>query len=120
MSRKERASDESSVIHVSEFFETCSTRDRAKRFYHRLLERLEAAPSWDEIVLSFRDVDFVAPSFLDETLLRLAEEHPELARRLVVTHHSEFTARRLRSILEHRNLSWTLQAQDTEGQYRLA
>lgn len=110
---------DSREVRVSEFFETCSTRERGKRFYPRLIERLEQAPSWGEILLSFEDVDFVSPSFLDETLLKLADDRPDLANRVVVTHLSGFTARRLRSILKHRQMSWTLEARDTEGEYRL-
>jgi len=107
------------VIRVADHYETCSTRDRARAFYPRLLKRLEDAPSWGEIVLSFEDVDFVSPSFLDETLVRLAEDHPELAKRVVIRRLSPFTARRLRSILEHRNLTWTLRQRETEGEYEV-
>lgn len=119
MPGKARNRADAREIRVSEFFKTCSTRERGKRFYPRLIERLEEGPSWGAIILSFEDVDFVSPSFLDETLLKLAEDRPELAKRVVVTHLSEFTARRLRSILNHRQLSWTLEARDTEGEYRL-
>lgn len=119
MPGKARETADSRKVRVSEFFETCSTRERGRRFYPRLLERLEEAPSWGEFLLSFADVGFVSPSFLDETLLKLADERPELAKRVIVTHLSEFTARRLRSILKHRQMSWTLGARDTEGEYRL-
>lgn len=119
MPGKARETADARRVRISEYFETCSTRERGKRFYPRLIKRLEQAPSWGEIVLSFEDVDFVSPSFLDETLLKLAEDRPELAKRVVVTHLSDFTARRLSSILKHRQLSWTLEARETEGEYRL-
>lgn len=117
--RQESASD-SRLIRVADYYDTCSTRDRAQTFYPDLLERLEDAPSWGEIVISFEDVSIVSPSFLDETLVRLAEDRPDVAKRVVIRRLSPFTARRLRSILEHRNLTWTLRQREEEGEYEVA
>lgn len=114
--RPESASDPR-LIRMADYYDTWSTRDRARAFYPDLLQRLEDAPSWGEIVISFEDVSFVSPSFLDETLVRLAKDRPDVAKRVVIRRLSPFTARRLRSILEHRNLTWTLRQREEEGEY---
>lgn len=119
MQPESRSKPDSRVVRVSEYYETCSTRDRARRFYPKLLKRLEDAPSWGEVHLTFHEVDLVSPSFLDELLVTLAEERPELAKRLVIEGLSPFAAKRLKAILGHRNLSWTLQPRETEGHYRI-
>lgn len=117
--RRQENPPDSRLIRLADYYDTCSTRDRARAFYPELLERLEDAPSWGEIVISFEDVSFVSPSFLDETLVRLAEDRPDVAKRVVIRRLSPFTARRLRSILEHRNLSWTLRQREEEGEYEV-
>lgn len=92
------------VIRVADWYETCSTRDRAKRFYPHLLARLDRAMRDEKVVLSFEGVDFVSPSFLDEIVVKLAKDRPSAARRLETRHVSPFVRKRLRSILKHRNL----------------
>lgn len=119
MAPSQRSDEVSREIRVGDHFDSCSTRDRARRFYPELLKRLEEAPSWGEVVLSFADVELVSPSFVDETLVTLAEDRPELAKRLVVRGLSPFAAKRLKSILSHRDLSWTLHPRETEGEYHL-
>ncbi len=108
----------SPVIYVRDFYRSCATRERAKKFYPALMERLREARSRDEIVLSFEDVEFVSPSFLDETLVRLAEDHPDVAQRVVLRSLSDFTITRLRKILNHRGLSLTLLPR-ADGEYEL-
>lgn len=112
-------SNDQRLVRVREYYETCSTRDRAKKFYPKLVDRLEDTPTWGDVRLSFQDVEFVSPSFLDETLVRLAEERPEIAQRVVITGLSPFAVTRLKSILKHRGLSWTLQQRSQEGEYSL-
>lgn len=58
--RPESASDPR-LIRMADYYDTWSTRDRARAFNPDLLERLEDAPSWGEIVISFEDVSFVSP-----------------------------------------------------------
>lgn len=119
--REQRREDGASpaVIYVKDFYRTCATRERAKKFYPALVERLADANSRDEIVLSFEDVEFVSPSFLDETLVRLAEDQPETARRVVLRSLSDFAITRLKRILSHRGLSWTLRPR-ASGEYELS
>jgi len=107
------------VIRVADWYETCSTRDRAQRFYPHLLALLDAATPEEKVVLSFEEVDFVSPSFLDEILVRLAEDRPSAARRLEIRHVSPFVRKRLRSILAHRNLL-EFEPQETHERRQLA
>lgn len=93
-----------SVIRVADWYDTCSTRDRAQRFYPHLLARLDSASPTETVILSFEDVDFVSPSFLDEILVSLSKDRPDAARRLEIRYLSPFVRKRLRSILKHRNL----------------
>lgn len=97
------------IVRLADYFDSCSTRERARRFFPTLLKHLETAPPADRLVLSFDGVEFVSPSFLDEILVRLAQERPALLRRLCVKGLSSFATRRLRSILDHRDLLGTLQ-----------
>lgn len=115
--RENRASPP--VIHVKDFYRSCATRERAVKFYPALLRQLSDLDSQDEIVLSFEDVAFVSPSFLDETLVRLATDRPETIQRIVLRSLSDFAATRLKRILSHRGLSWTLRPR-ARGEYRLS
>lgn len=105
-------------IRVAEYHLTCATRERGAKFYPVLLRQIDAAPSWGEVVLDFGDVEFVSPSFLDETVVRLASERPELASRVLIRGLSDFSAKRLRVVLGRRHLDWTLRTLDA-GEYRL-
>lgn len=116
---KIRQSEARRVIRMSEYFETCSTRDRARAFYPRLADLLRDMPQDREVILSFEDVAFVSPSFLDELLVKLSEDQPEVARRLVLLGVSRFVAERLRSVLSHRKVSWTLEPRTEEGTFQL-
>lgn len=106
------------TIQVAEHYRSCATRDRGAKFYPILLKALEDSPGWDRLVVSFEDVEFVTPSFLDETVIQLAESHPQLAQKVVVRGLSEFAVCRLRRVLERRGLSWTLDM-DASGGFRL-
>jgi hypothetical protein len=105
---------------MSEYFDTCSTRDRARAFYPRLADLLRDMPRATNVVLSFEDVAFVSPSFLDELLVKLAQDEPEVARRLILVGVSSFVAERLRSVLSHRKVPWTLSPRSEEGSFQLA
>lgn len=111
--------DQERLIDVAEDHEVCATRERAKAYYPRLLDRLEAAPNWDQLVLAFDRVEFVSSSFMDETLVRLASDRPDLATRVCITGLPEDSARRLRSTLRERDLEWTLATVDSPAGYVL-
>lgn len=111
--------DDQRRINVADDHEVCATRERARAYYPTLLQRLNDAPSWGELVLSFDEVEFVSPSFMDEALVRLASDHPELATRVCITGLSESAVRRLRSTLRARDLGWTLDTADTSAGYVL-
>lgn len=117
---KTRAPEARRVIRMSEYFDTCSTRDRARAFYPRLARILHDMPRASDVVLSFEDVAFVSPSFLDELLVKLSEDQPQVARRLVLVGVSSFVAERLRSVLSHRKVPWTLSPRSDEGSFQLA
>ncbi len=85
-------------LRVAERSPVCSTRERGRRFYPELLAWLRAEAS-SSTILSFSGVDFVSPSFLDETVVRLAEESPDLARRVTVASLKPMAARRLKTTL---------------------
>lgn len=116
---KTRPSEARRVIRMSEYFETCSTRDRARSFYPRLVDLLRVMPQDREVVISFEAVAFVSPSFLDELLVKLSEDQPDVARRLVLLGVSRFVAERLRSVLSHWKASWTLKPRPEEGAFQL-
>jgi len=105
-------------IRVADHYATCATRERGKKFYPLMLQRMEDTPSWGEFVLDFEEVEFVSPSFLDETLIRLAQEEPSLASRVLIRGLSDFSAKRLRVALDRRGLDWTLTARPA-GDYAL-
>lgn len=105
-------------IRAADHYLTCATRERGKEFYPVLLRAMKDAPSWGEFILDFEDVEFVSPSFLDETLVRLATDRRELASRLLIRGLSDFSAKRLRVVLERRGLEWTLTTRSA-GEYAL-
>lgn len=108
--------DQQRRINVADDHEVCATRERAKAYYPTLLNRLEATPTWGHIALSFEEVEFASPSFMDETLVRLASNRPDIARRVYITGLSKSAADRLRSTLQARDLEWTLDtARTVEG-----
>jgi len=112
-------SDASRVVHVSHYCRLCATRERARKFYPELVRLLFDAPSWGEIEISFAEVEFVSPSFLDETVIRLAEEHAAIASRILISELSSFAAKRLQTMLKARDLSWTLTPRSRDGAYSL-
>ena len=85
-------------LRVAELSPVCSTRERGRRFYPELRAWLRSEAS-SSTILSFSGVDFVSPSFLDETVVRLAEENPDLARRITVASLKPMAARRLKTTL---------------------
>lgn len=110
--------DQQRRINVAHDHKICATRERAKAYYPTLIERLEAA-SWGQILLRFDEVEFVSPSFMDETLVQLASDHPKLATRVRITGLSESSAERLQSTLRERDLEWTLDTDTAADGYVL-
>lgn len=92
-------------IKVRNYTKSAASRERGRRFYEEALPRDLGAATTDTIVLSFEHVDPVTPSFLDETVVRLAEEHPELAGRLVITGLSEFARQALIKVAQLRRVA---------------
>jgi hypothetical protein len=87
---------------VRSFFSTCATRERGQKFYPVLREHLDAIGFDEDLIVSFEDVEFVSPSFLDETIVRLTEEMPQKAERIRVLGLHGMAAQRLRSALRAR------------------
>jgi len=91
-------------ILVSQHYRMCATRERGQRFYQTLHDLVMAGDAADCIVISFVNVDFVSPSFLDETVVRLLEEHPELEDRIRVSDLHPMAASRLKAALSERGI----------------
>lgn len=99
-----------------EHFRICATRGKARAFYPTLLRELEASKPFGEIPVSFEGVQHVSASFLDETIVRLAEERPDLAKRVALHGLSLRAADALRWTLKTRGLDWTVRT-DANGAY---
>lgn len=89
---------------ISDYYRLAETRGLGQAFYPILLEWANSAPESVELVISFEDVEFVSPSFIDETLARMIEERPDLASRLKLASIDTFSLRILRSTLAARGL----------------
>jgi len=93
------------TINVSDFYETCATRERGRKFYSLLEPRARAAlAARDPLTVSFKRVEFVSASFLDETVVRLLEEHPEIREVLFLENLQPVASRRLDNVLMERGL----------------
>lgn len=91
-------------IVVSKHYRLAETRAVGQRFYPTLLAWAQEALGDEDLVISFDEVEFVSPSFIDETLARLLEEHPAFAERLYLASVDAFTLRLLRSTLRARGI----------------
>lgn len=69
------------------------------RFFPTLKKAVKSAPLSARIVISFKDVEFVSTSFLEETVLRLLVENTELGDRLTIEDLQPFVSERVRSKL---------------------
>lgn len=83
-------------VRIAESYSSAGTRERGKRVYPELLK---AADDASDLTISFEAVEFVSPSFLDETVIRLIEEDPSRAERISVTGLQPFATRVLRVAL---------------------
>lgn len=98
----------SGVIRVRDFMETASTRERGRRFYADLDQRVRRLELVAGVLISFAGVKFVSPSFLDETVVRLVEDHPELRGKVVVEGLSNLANKGLSTALHARGVAGTL------------
>ena len=94
-------------ILVSQHYRMCATRKRGQRFYPALRDRVMATDSADWIVISFANVDFVSPSFLDETVVRLLQENPELKNRIRISGLHPMAASSLKAALSNSGIDGT-------------
>lgn len=90
---------------ISEYHRLAETREQGRSFYPVLLDWATNAPQDSELVISFEDLEFLSASFVDETIVRLIEEHTELVRRLRLSFVDAFTLRILRSVFAARGIS---------------
>ena len=91
-------------LYISSHYRLAETRSLGQAFYPVLVEWAESAPPKVELVVSFEDVEFVSPSFIDETLVRFIQERPALAPRLRLASIDAFSLRILRSTLAARGI----------------
>ena len=86
------------TIRISDHLRSSSTRDRARKFYP-MLRKLVSQADAGEIIISFEGMEFVSPSFLDETVVALFASNPTLAERVHVVGLQPFAADRLQDAL---------------------
>lgn len=91
-------------LRVAEFYSSCATRGRGKKFYPKLSEWALKSASTSVRIVSFEGVSFVSPAFLDETVIRLAREKPELVTGMSVSSLQPMARERLRAICQKRDL----------------
>ncbi|MGH7476579.1 MAG: STAS-like domain-containing protein [Longimicrobiales bacterium] len=91
-------------ISVSDHVEVCSSRERGRTFYNTLREQLGRTGMAATLIVSFAGVRYVSPSFLDETVVKLVAEHPELRGHVAVRGLSELARANLRTILAAREV----------------
>lgn len=90
------------TLRVSEYLTICSTRESGKKFYPILREWVDRDVG--SVRISFEGVEFVSPSFLDEAIVRLIEEQPQLAERLTIVSLKPMASRRLKARLENQQV----------------
>lgn len=61
------------------------------------------------VVVSFEDIEYVSPSFLDETVVRLVEEHPEYRGSVAVDRLTDFAKRGLATVMAARRVEGTIE-----------
>lgn len=107
-----------SVFRVAEIVSDCSTRERGRKLYPALAQFFSALTARKcEPVISFEDVEFVTPSFLDETIVRLVRDEPKGV--VILRHVRDFPMRSLMRMLEATGKRIDVRRVD-EGVYRVA
>lgn len=91
-------------ILIRDISPSCSSRARGRAVYEVLQERVQQLGFARSIIISFDGVRFVSPSFLDETVVRLVEDHPEFSGRITLEGLSELAANGLNTVLRTRKL----------------
>jgi hypothetical protein len=84
-------------LEIADYMKVCSTREKGRMFYATLLEFARSNPG--DLVVSFRGVEFVTPSFLHETLAKLLSEAPPIVNGIGIEGLREFPAQQLALIL---------------------
>lgn len=95
-------------ITVREHVEACSSRPRGRRFYAVLEGFAAQLPAGAELLVSFVDAGYVSPSFLDETVVRLVEECPDLRGRVLIEGLSVFALNGLKTVAAARGVKSAL------------
>jgi hypothetical protein len=98
-------------ISVREHVDACSSRPRGRRFYDVLAGFAAQLPPEAELLVSFVDAGYVSPSFLDETVVRLVEEYPDLRGRVLIEGLSGFALNGLKTVAAARGVKSTLRVQ---------
>lgn len=99
-----RGALELNELNLARYQRLPETRELGKSFYPTLLEWARSVPEDEPLILSFEDVEFVSPSFIDETIARLVKEYPDIADRLHLASIDSFSLRTIRSTLRARGI----------------
>lgn len=95
-------------IAVREHVDACSSRSKGRRFFDVLLHSAAQLPADVDLLVSFVDAGYVSPSFLDETVVRLVEECPNLHGRVLIEGLSEFALNGLKTVTAARGVKGAL------------
>ncbi|HUP00426.1 MAG TPA: STAS-like domain-containing protein [Gemmatimonadota bacterium] len=98
-------------VTIDQYCSSAGTRERGRRVYPEILK---AAEGDRDLEISFEKIDFVSPSFLDETVVRLVEEDPSIAKRITVIGLQPFAARMLKTALGKLGISTEIVKDTTE------
>jgi len=104
-------------LEVAHYMKVCSTREKGRAFYPTLLELARSAGG-DELVVSFKDVEYVTPSFLHETLAKLLADSPPVVSAIGIERLRDFPAQQLAAILKGEQLDVELKQTGPES-YRM-
>jgi len=105
------------TLKVAEFSTMCATRPKGRAFYPLLLQCARDAEG--EFAVSFEGVEFVTPSFLDETVAKLVAETPSVVHAIQIDGLREFPAHELAKIIQREDLDVELTRTGPES-YRMA
>jgi hypothetical protein len=105
-------------LEIGQHMKVCSTREKGRAFYPVLLGFARSA-SGEDLVVSFKDVQFVTPSFLHETLAKLLAETPPVASAISIEGLREFPAQQLAEILREEQRDVEIRQTGPEA-YRMA
>ena len=87
------------VLRLADISANCSTRERGRQVYPALAELFRTAMACnEEMVVSFKGVELVTPSFLDETIIQVVIE--EVKGSITLAHIRDFPVQSLRRMLE--------------------